>query len=150
MLHAPYSILCTLYSVLYALYSTLSQLQCAQEVLDQSESKQSEPHQSELKTLVSVAPRLSTNLTVDDREILHDFIHIYIYTRMYYTSRIPLLLVYKVYSRSCRISTINSRGLENWQYSRPIFFFWRFPEHKLGAPCCWCPYTKSMFVTSNS
>ena len=37
-------------------------------------------------------------------EILHDLIYIH----MYYTSRIPILLVYEVYIRSFRISTINS------------------------------------------
>ena len=36
-------------------------------------------------------------------EILHDLIYIH----MYYITRLPILLVYEVYIRSCRNSTIN-------------------------------------------
>ena len=39
-------------------------------------------------------------------DILHQPIYMYIY--MYCTTRIPMLWVYKVYLRSCRISIINS------------------------------------------
>ena len=42
-------------------------------------------------------------------EILHDLMYIHIY--VYHTTRIPILLVYEVYLRSCRISTINSSSV---------------------------------------
>ena len=44
-------------------------------------------------------------------EILHQL-------NMYYTTRIPLLLVYEVYRRPCRISIMNSKGQESPKYSQ--------------------------------
>ena len=37
---------------------------------------------------------------------LDDLVHVYMY--MYFSGRIPFILVYEVYTRSCRFSTINS------------------------------------------
>ena len=39
--------------------------------------------------------------------MLHHLLHIYLYTHMYHATRIPILVVYEVYTRSCRISAIN-------------------------------------------
>ena len=36
-------------------------------------------------------------------DILHELVYVY----MYYTTRLPMLLVYEVFKRSCRISIIN-------------------------------------------
>ena len=51
--------------------------------------------------------------TVDDRNSASPcrHMHIYICIHMYYTTRLHMVLVYKVYLRSCRISIISSTTL---------------------------------------
>ena len=48
------------------------------------------------------------------------YVYIYIYMYMHYTTRIPILLVYGVYIKSCRISTINIRERASVTYSRSL------------------------------
>ena len=45
-------------------------------------------------------------------EILRDLVYVY----MYYATRIPMLLVHKVYTRSCRVSIVYSSSLGHNQY----------------------------------
>ena len=58
--------------------------------------------------------RLMYGNTADDKDPEVPYIHmsicvyIYIYC-MYYATRFPMVLVYEVYLRSCRISAISSR-----------------------------------------
>ena len=67
---------------------------------------------------------------VDDRnpassyKQIYMYIHIYIYAciSMYYTTRIPMLLVYSVYTSSRRISIINSIIEVHLKYMIPRFF----------------------------
>ena len=87
----------------------------------------------------------ATNISTVDIEILHRLR----YVHMYYTTRLPIFLLYEVYIRPCRLSIINSMFfLHLVPCSGPLLDSGAFcsmspPPFRMGV--CWCPYIKEPY-----